>query len=63
MQITTSNNVIKKVYLLNAVGQIIINRETSLENLELDCASIPPGIYEMQILQGKAIRSTRIIKF
>ena len=63
LQVRTSIKSLKQVYLLNSVGQMLIKIETSFENLELDCSSIPPGMYELQILQGTMFRSERIIKF
>jgi len=63
LHISTSNKALKQVYLINSVGQLFIMMDTSLDNFELDCASIPPGMYELQIHQGKTKRTERIIKF
>ena len=63
LHVSTSNKALKQVYLINSVGQLFIMMDTFHDNFELDCTSIPPGMYELQIRQGKTKRTERIIKF
>lgn len=63
LHVSTSNKALKQVYLLNSIGQQLIKMDTSLDNFELDCSFIPPGMYELQIHQGNTFLTNRILKF
>ncbi len=55
-----SNNTIKRIRVLNFVGQTMLNKAVSKTNLSINTTDYPPGIYILQIETANGIKTEKV---